>query len=110
MADKWTGASPFDPTKDKPIELPDGRIATEYTSTIEIDGKFVNVPQIWFLNGKPLFFDARDNRKLDMMVASYERGTGKKFPRFDTEDEAVGAAKSRSLAGGASKSLLAKQR
>ena len=106
MGDKWTGASPFNPRTDKPIELPGGRKATEYTTTIEIDGKFVNVPQIWFQNGKPIFFDAKAGRRLDMMVERYESGTGKKFPRFNTEAEATEAARKRSASGGASKSLL----
>ena len=101
MADKWTGASPFNPKTDKPIELPGGGKATEYTATIEVDGKFVNVPQIWFQNGKPIFFDAKAGRRLDIMVNRYEAATGKMFPRFNTEAEATKAARKRSTSGGA---------
>lgn len=108
-ADKWTGPSPFDPKKDKPIQLPGGSNATEYTATIEMDGKFVNVPQIWFQNGKPMFFDAETGwRSLFTMVKSYEAGTNKLFPRFNTVAEAEAAAIERSTAGGATKSFLAK--
>ena len=110
MSDKWTGATPFDPKKHKPIELPNGGSATEYTATIEIDGKFVNVPQIWFQGNKPLFFDSGLGRSLDIMVSSYERGTGKMFPRFDTEAKASDAARKRSAVGGATRSLLVKEK
>ena len=107
MADKWMGAVPFDPKINKPIELPAGRIATEYTATIEVGGKYLVVPQIWFKGNKPVYYD-RGKDQLMSIVQQYEDATGKSFPRFDSIDAADKYAVERSKSGGASKTLLAK--
>jgi len=105
MAEKWLGAVPFDPKVNKPIQLPHGGIATEYTATIELNGKYAVVPQIWFKSDKPVYYD-RGKDQLMSIVQQYEDATGKSFPRFDTISDADKYAIQRSKSGGASKSLL----
>jgi hypothetical protein len=99
---------PFDSKKHKPIKLPNGSGATEYlASETSPEGKAWNIPQIWFDSetGRPSFLSGD---KAWNEAASYEQRTGKKFPRFDSIDEAVESAKKRSKAGGASKKSLLK--
>tara|TARA_R100000951_G_C2487581_1_gene133442 strand:+ start:64 stop:387 length:324 start_codon:yes stop_codon:yes gene_type:complete len=101
-----TDVIPFDPKKHKSIKIPGGKSATEYlASETSPEGKAWNIPQIWFDSetGKPRLFTG--DKAWDA-AAAYERRTGKKFPRFNSIDEAVNAAKKRSSRGGASKKSL----
>lgn len=100
---------PFDKNKDKPRVNNDGSISTEVTRTVKLpDGSWANVPTLWFADGKL----AQDIGKYGDDVISgfaqvYENGTGAKFPRYGTLEEAVTSAQSRSLLGGGTKNLLA---
>jgi len=97
---------PFDPNKHKPIKLPGNRGATEYlVSETSPEGTAWNIPTIWFdsESNKPKLLTGD---KAWNAAAAYEKRSGKKFPRFDSIDIAVEAAKSRSSKGGASKKSL----
>tara|TARA_B110000977_G_scaffold182868_1_gene244943 strand:+ start:502 stop:825 length:324 start_codon:yes stop_codon:yes gene_type:complete len=99
---------PFNPKKHKPISTVGGGSSTEYlASETAPDGGAWNIPQIWF--------DSKTNKpklltgdKAWNEAASYEKRTGKKFPRFGSIKDAVDAAKKRSKDGGATKKSLLK--
>lgn len=99
---------PFNSSKHKPISTVGGSSATEYTATEQDpSGKFFNFPQIWFevsTKKARLFSGERGMEK----ALEYESLTGKKFPRYNTVEEAVAAAEKRSRQGGASKKTLLK--
>lgn len=104
-----TDLIPFDPKKHKPIVAPNGMKTTERLASEESpDGKVWNIPTVWFDSetGKPKLLPAS---KAWSAAASYESRTGKKFPRFDSIDAAVSAAKARSNRGGAEKKSLIKK-
>lgn len=89
---------PFDPKKHKPIELPNGGMATEYTATERSpDGKWWNIPQIWFNPAGNPTYPARYQN----IAEAYEKKKGEQvFQRFDSQEEAVSAAQGRSDSGG----------
>ena len=99
---------PFDPEKHEPLPRGDGKKMTELTATgQDSEGFWFNYPQIWFKGEKPRLLSGE---KAFQQALSYESESGNLFPRFDSKDEAVAAAKARSDSGGASKSLLIDQK
>lgn len=87
----------------------DGSYSTEITTTWQTpDGKWVNVPSLWAgPDGKTKQFDPGDEDGIMNAMVDYERQTGKRFPRYDTVQEAEAAAKARTQAGGAGSGPLA---
>lgn len=80
----------------------DGSYSTEISTTWELpDGKWVNVPSLWMAKNGPVQFDADDEEAILGAMKAYEAESGKPFPRFASEGEAVKAAKARSASGGA---------
>jgi hypothetical protein len=71
------------------IKNPDGSVSTERTMTFGVDGKYVNVPTLW--DGKQLAPQDALTRAL-----AEERAGKVRFERFNSEDEAISAAKARS--------------
>jgi len=102
---------PFNPKKHKPVQTVGQNYATEYTATSKSpkDNKFWNTPTIWFnkKTGKSAFFTGK---KAWNTATSFEKSSGKKFPRYSTEAEAINAAKTRSKKGGATKTPLARNK
>jgi len=97
---------PFDPKKHKPIKTVGGRSATEYLASEQSpEGKAWNIPTIWFNSEtkEPKFL--KGDKAWDE-AKSFEDRTGKKFPRYNTIQLAVEAAKARSKKGGATKKSL----
>lgn len=70
------------------IQNEDGSFSTEETTTVEIDGRWVNVPTIW--DGKRLNEDAAVDR------ARAEIARGAIFPNYDTLKDAEAGARRRS--------------
>ena len=98
---------PFDPKKHKPVKTVGGGSSTEYLASEQSpEGTAWNIPTIWFdsATGKPKYLEGD---KAWNEAESYEKRTGKKFPRYKTINDAVSAAKSRSKKGGATKGGLA---
>ena len=93
------GLQPFDPKVNKPIPLPGGGQATEYSATTldPTSGKFVVHPQIWFWGKEPRYLAGEQGLGAALV---YEMNGGSPFPRFDTVDQADAWARSRSDAGG----------
>lgn len=80
----------------------DGTYSTEISTTWKLpDGKWVNVPSLWMAKNGPVQFDADDEEAILGAMKTYEAESGKPFPRFSSEGEAVKAAKARSAGGGA---------
>ena len=101
---------PFDPKKHKPVQTAGQSYATEYLASEEVPegkGKFFNIPTIWFdkETKEPLLFGK--DRAINEAIL-YENRTGKKFPRYSSQEKAEEAAKKRSQKGGASKETLGK--
>lgn len=99
---------PFNPKKHKPIDTIGNMKSTEYLASEQSpEGGAWNIPNIWFdsKTGKPRLLTGD---KAWNEAFSYEKRTGKKFPRFKSIKEAVDSAKSRSKQGGASKKSLLK--
>lgn len=101
---------PFDPSKDKPIDLGGGQYMTEKTRTVvDEQGRWAVVPSIWFSDdGVVRNFETFSDDHLASLAKLYEDSAGKSFPRFKSEDGASKWAEKRSSSGGASKSLLTK--
>jgi hypothetical protein len=98
---------PFDSKKHKPVKTVGGGSSTEYLASEQSpEGTAWNIPTIWFdsATGKPKYLEGD---KAWNEAESYEKRTGKKFPRYKTINDAVSAAKSRSKKGGATKGGLA---
>jgi hypothetical protein len=96
---------PFLPGEFRPNA--DGSRSTEILVTVQdpATGKWVNVPSLWMTPGGPR---ESPNDDISWMTAQrYEAFTGMRFPRFDTMDDAVSSARSRSDGGGASHRSLA---
>lgn len=105
MTQTWMGAEPFDPQKDKPIQNADGSITTELTVTIQDqDGNWVNVPSVWWKDGKPVHLS--EDFLYNGFMKNYETSTGRKFPRYKSLDEAEKAATERSKEGGGTKGVI----
>ena len=93
------GLQPFNPETNKPISLPGGMQATEYTTT-SIDpnsGKYMIHPQIWFNGQEPKYLQGEAGLQAALI---YEMNGGNAFPRFDTAEEADAWARNRSQGGG----------
>ena len=92
------GLAPYDPKTNKPISLPGGEYATEYTATSQLpDGSWVVHPQIWWdAEGNPHWLG---EQSLEMALL-YEDNTGSVMPRFETENDANKFAATRSSGGG----------
>ena len=90
---------PFDPTRNKPVQLPAGGQATEYSATSQApDGSWIVHPQIWWQpDGEPRYFPDAQSLAVAMY---YEQITGHKFPRFASPSEADAFASGRSQKGG----------
>jgi len=91
----YEGAAPAVDPDGFPIDLgrvkiqnEDGSFSTEETTTVEIDGRWVNVPTIW--DGKRLNEDAAVDR------ARAEIARGAIFPNYDTLKDAEAGARRRS--------------
>lgn len=97
---------PFDASKHKERDVGLGGPSTEYLATeYDLEGKPFNFPQIWWdVGGNPHKLTPQQAYE---RAIRYEQETGKRFPRFNSIDEAVGAAEGRSAGGGAVKGLLA---
>ena len=101
---------PFNPRKHKPVQTVGASRATEYLVTEKSpEGKAWNIPTIWFnkKTNKPTYLKGD---KAWNEAVSYEKSSGKKFPRFKTIAAGVTAAKNRSKAGGASNKTLVKKK
>lgn len=81
---------------------------TEYTMTFEDpSGKFVVVPSIYMNeNNKPVQF-TKESQVFNAAM-NYEQSSGKRFPRFNTPEEADKFAEKRSKSGGVRNGPLAK--
>lgn len=90
---------PFDPVRNKPVQLPTGAQATEYSVTSQApDGTWLVHPQIWWRpDGSPMYIP---NEQGLAVALAYERMAGHKFPRFKTAEEADAFASGRSKHGG----------
>lgn len=90
---------PFDPERDKPVKLPNGYEATEYTRTYKDPGSgaFVVIPTIWYTDdGNAVFVGDRAVQ----LMQQFEGKTGNKWPRFSSIREADTYARERSNEGG----------
>ncbi len=97
---------PFDPKQHKPIQTVGNRYATEYLASEKSpEGKAWNIPQIWF-DPKTKQAKFLKGDKAWNAAKAFEGRTGRKFPRFNTIELAVKAAKARSKKGGATKKSL----
>lgn len=77
--------TPAEAVRYKPRILnPDGTYSSERSITIEVDGKYINVPTIW--NGKQLSQEEAIKRAMESRI---------RYPRFKTLREATQAAKKR---------------
>lgn len=101
------GLEPFDPQKHTPKDIGKGGLTTEYLRTeYAPDGSVWNIPSVWWDDeGNPL--EITDPKMLVELADTYERHSGKRFPRFRSIEDAVRAAKGRSAGGGATRSYLA---
>ena len=81
---------------------------TEYTVTVQDpSGKFILIPSIYMNeNNKPVHFTQQSQALRAAM--NYEQSSGKKFPRFNTPEEAGKFAEKRSKSGGVKNGPLAK--
>lgn len=99
------GLSPFDPQKNKPVSLPGGGYATEYSATGQDgSGSWMVYPQIWWdQGGNPRLMSG----DMGLQAASiYEMAGNKPFPRFKSQEEADSWAASRSAHGGGTKGKI----
>lgn len=101
------GLEPFDPKKHKPVDVGRGGPSTELLATeYAPDGTIWNIPTLWWSkDGKPVPIDRIEDAV--KVADEYERLTGKRFPRFDSIDAGIAAAKKRSKKGGATGNYLA---
>ena len=99
------GFAPYDPEANKPVDLPGGEYATEYTATSQLpDGSWVVHPQIWWdSEGNPRWLG---EQSLDMALL-HEANTGSAMPRFETEADANKYAATRSSVGGGTQGGIA---
>jgi len=109
------GLVPFDPAIHTPQDLglgEPGSVSTEYIATVDApDGSVMLIPTIWWdAEGNPKLFEREDTDKAIELAIDYEQSTGKQFPRFPAGAyaEADDYAISRSKAGGASQTPLAR--
>ncbi len=81
------GLHPFDPAANKPIPLPGGSFATEYSGTWQDDqGQWFTAPQIWWdPQGNPAWLGGDEGRNMALL---YEQMGNMGFPRFGSVQEA----------------------
>ena len=80
------------------VENPDGSRSTERTMSFNIEGKEVLAPSLWMSPDGPV--DLRQHPEiLIRAIREFEMRTKKRFPRFDTPEEATEFAKGRSSGG-----------
>lgn len=100
------GLRPFDPSIDKPVSLPGGSFATEYTTTSQdpYTGEWVVHPQIWWdEKGKPVYVPGEQGLRV---VQALEAMGANPFPRFKDLAEADKFSVSRSQMGGGTRGGL----
>ena len=97
--DELLGLAPFDPDRNKPVALPGGSYATEYSATTQLpDGQYIVHPQIWWdQQGNPRWLGDEWGQRAAML---YEQQSGNPFPRFASPQEADAWAANRSHNGG----------
>ena len=76
----------------------DGTHSTELIVTVPVDGRWMNVPSLWNDAGK---YVELDEESAVGAAKRYMKATGKAFPSYETVEDAVNAARSRSESGGA---------
>jgi hypothetical protein len=115
QASQGGGLVPFDPAIHTPQDVglgEPGSVSTEYIATVDApDGSVMLIPTIWWdAEGNPKLFEREDTDKAIELAIDYEQSTGKQFPRFPAGAyaEADDYAISRSRAGGASQTPLAR--
>ena len=115
QAGQGGGLVPFDPAIHTPQDVglgEPGSVSTEYIATVDApDGSVMLIPTIWWdAEGNPKLFEREDTDKAIELAIDYEQSTGKQFPRFPAGAyaEADDYAISRSRAGGASQTPLAR--
>ena len=115
QAGQGGGLVPFDPAIHTPQDVglgEPGSVSTEYIATVDApDGSVMLIPTIWWdAEGNPKLFKREDTDKAIELAIDYEKSTGKQFPRFPAGAyaEADDYAISRSKAGGASQTPLAR--
>lgn len=115
QAGQGGGLVPFDPAIHTPQDVglgEPGSVSTEYIATVDApDGSVMLIPTIWWdAEGNPKLFEREDTDKAIELAIDYEQSTGKQFPRFPAGAyaEADDYAISRSKAGGASQTPLAR--
>lgn len=88
------GLEPFDPSRHEPQDLGLGGLSTEYLETgYDDDGRVINYPTVWFDREGKAYFLPQAARSLAL---DYEAVTGRRFPRFESVDQAVERAQHRS--------------
>ena len=97
---------PFDPKKHRAVDMGLGGKSTEYLiTTKDQDGKWVNIPSIWWDDEMhPIRFTREDMARDEGL--RYEAVSGKKFPRYGTLKKAERAAKRRSKRGGGTQGTI----
>ncbi len=105
--DSTLGLEPFDPKKHKAVDVGRGGPSTELLATeFAPDGSVWNIPTLWWSkDGKPVVIDRIEDAV--KVADEYERATGKRFPRFESIDHGILAAKKRSKKGGGGGGYLA---
>ena len=91
---------PFDPARDRPVSLPGGNFATEYSTTSQdpFTGEWIVHPQIWWNDrGEPVYLPGDQGLEV---VQALEAMGGAMFPRFSSVREADSFASGRSQGGG----------
>lgn len=85
------------------FQNPDGRTSTEISSTVDVDGRFFNIPTLVQGQIDPESIAGGDSPSPEQMQIAFdrfkERG-GLNLPGFATEEEAIVAAQARSDLGG----------
>ena len=96
---------PFNPGER--IDNQDGTFSSEWTTSINIEGKEVLVPTIWMTSKGPVDL-ARHPESIVRAMREFESRGKKKFPRFNSREEAESYARERSRMGGNAHGMIAK--
>ena len=83
----------------------DGSRSTEISLTEKIDGHRTNIPSLWMSGGLIIELSPDDAVRPARL---WQQSSGKSFPRFESMEAAVTAAKARSDRGGVGSGSLAK--
>jgi len=84
--------------KGERLDNQDGTFSSERTTSINIDGKEVLVPTLWMTPNGPVDL-SRKPESIVRSVIEHEKRSKKKFPRFDSVEEATRFAGNRSNTG-----------